>query len=292
MSKCCICPRRCGADRSVNKGFCGGGAEDFKVSKVMVHRGEEPVISGTRGSGAVFFGGCNLRCVYCQNRDISRGGKGVIFSFADLEKAVFSLVDKGVHNIDFITAAHYAPTLAKFLEKNKPKIGVPIVYNSGGYESVQTLKMLDGLIDIYLPDFKYADDSLAEKYSSAPDYRKVAESAIAEMLRQRGQAVIKDGIMQSGVIIRHLVLPSARKNGIAVMRTVAEKFGGALVSIMRQYTPSFNSSEFAELDRKVTSFEYESVVKEAERLNLSGFIQQKGCETSDLTPNFDDIFSE
>lgn len=292
MSRCSICPRRCGADRSADKGFCGGGAEDFKVAKVMVHRGEEPVIGGTRGSGAVFFSGCNLRCVYCQNAEISRGGKGEALSFFDLERAVFSLADKGVHNIDFITAAHYAPALAKFLEKNKSRIGVPVVYNSGGYESVETLKMLDGLIDIYLPDFKYADNSLAQRYSSAPDYRETAEAAIAEMLRQRGKAVIKDGIMQSGVIIRHLVLPSARRNGIDVMRIVAEKFGDALVSIMRQYTPSFNSSDFAELGRKITSFEYDSVVKEARLLGLDGFIQLKGCETAALTPDFTKISDE
>ena len=256
----------------------------------MVHRGEEPVLSGTRGSGAVFFGGCNLRCVYCQNHEISRGGKGRIFSCEELEQAVFSLADKGVHNVDFITAAHYAVPLARLLERIKPKLKVPIVYNSSGYESAETLKILDGLIDVYLPDFKYCDDALAEKYSSAPDYKEVATAALAEMVRQRGKPVIKDGIIESGVIVRHLVLPGARENGKLVMRLIAEKFPSALVSIMRQYTPSFNASDFKELGRKVTSFEYDSVVKEAERLGLNGFVQEKGCETDDLTPDFDFVF--
>ncbi len=289
MNKCCVCPRECGVNRSAGVGFCGVG-EEFFISRIMAHRGEEPVISGTRGSGAVFFGGCNLRCVYCQNYEISRGGKGETFSFERLEKAVFELIKKGVHNIDFITATHYADRLARFLEKTKPKIPVPIVYNCGGYESAETLKKLDGLIDVYLPDFKYADGDLARKYSSAPDYPTVAENAIGEMVRQRGKAVIKGGIMQSGVIIRHLVLPSARKNGIDVMRVIAEKFPSALVSIMRQYTPEFNRSEYKELSRRITAFEYESVVNEAVKLGLNGFTQNKGCATAELTPSFDEIF--
>ena len=243
MSKCYICPRRCGTERSAAVGFCGGG-NDFRVAKIMIHRGEEPVISGTHGSGAVFFGGCNLRCVYCQNAPISSGGEGEVFSSARLEHAVFGLAEKGVHNIDFITAAHYAHLLAPLLEKIKPRLNIPIVYNSGGYESAETLKTLDGLIDVYLPDFKYADNALAAKYSSAPDYAQVAEKAVAEMVRQRGRPVIEDGIIKSGVIIRHLVLPGARRNGIGVMRIIAEKFPSALVGVMRQYTPGFNRSDF------------------------------------------------
>ena len=289
MNKCSVCPRECGVNRSAGVGFCGVG-EEFFISRIMAHRGEEPVISGTRGSGAVFFGGCNLRCVYCQNYEISRGGKGETFSFGRLEKAVFELIEQGVHNIDFITATHYADRLARFLEKTKPKIPVPIVYNCGGYESAEALKKLNGLIDVYLPDFKYVDVEIARKYSSAPDYPTVAENAIKEMVRQRGKAVIKGGIMQSGVIIRHLVLPSARKNGIDVMRVIAEKFPSALVSIMRQYTPEFNRSEYKELSRRITAFEYESVVNEAVKLGLNGFTQNKGCANPELTPSFDEIF--
>ena len=289
MKKCDICPRRCGADRENGVGFCGV-KEQFKVAKIMIHRGEEPVISGTRGSGAVFFSGCNLRCVYCQNMQISRGGNGKYFLPEELEKEIFALEEKGVHNIDFITAAHYAVPLARLLERIKPRLKVPIVYNSSGYEDVERLKKLDGLVDVFLPDFKYCSVEAAQKYSSAPDYPSVAVAAIGELVRQRGKAVIEDGLIKSGVIIRHLVLPQMRKDGIEIMRIIAEKFPQALVSVMRQYTPSFNCSDYGELDRKVTSFEYESVVKEAARLSLSGFMQEKGCESSELTPDFDDIY--
>ena len=289
MERCSICPRKCGADRENGVGFCGVKSE-FKVAKIMVHRGEEPVISGSNGSGAVFFSGCNLRCVYCQNADISRGGKGRYFSLDELEKEIFALEEKGVHNIDFITAAHYAVPLAKLLERIKPKLKTPIVYNSSGYEGVETLKKLDGLVDVYLPDFKYCFSETAQKYSFAPDYPSVAMAAISEMVRQRGSAVIEDGLIKSGVIIRHLVLPGGRKEGMQIMRIIAEKFPWALVSVMRQYTPSFNRSSYRELTRRVTSFEYDSVVNEATRLSLSGFMQQKGCETSELTPDFNEIF--
>ncbi len=285
MESCNICPRRCNADRNEKLGFCGM-SNTFKIAKIMAHFGEEPIISGTRGSGAVFFSGCNLRCVYCQNAPISRGGAGKLYSEAKLTDEILRLSDSGVHNIDFITAGHFAPALAEVLSNVKDKVKIPFVYNSSGYELPETLKLLDGLIDVYLPDFKYADSELSRKYSSAPDYPEVAERAIAEMVRQQPECVTEDGLIKKGVVIRHLVLPAARKNSIKVLNRIAELFPGAIVSIMRQYTPEFNASGFKELDRRVTSFEYDSVVEEARRLGINGFIQEKGCETSELTPEF------
>ena len=289
MQKCYLCPRRCGADREKENGFCGGG-NMLKIAKIMIHRAEEPVISGTRGSGAVFFSGCNLGCVYCQNAPISKGGLGKFFTEQEFIDAVLSLCDKGVHNIDLITAGHYVSLLVPALEKLKPRINVPVVYNSGGYEYASTLKMLDGLVDVYLPDFKYYDEKLAKMYSSAPDYRIIAEQAIAEMLRQCGKPVVENGIIKRGVIIRHLVLPGSRRDSINVIRLIGEKFGDAAVSIMRQYTPAFNMSDYTQLSRRVTSFEYDSVVNEAVRCGLKGFIQSKGCETEDYTPDFNEIY--
>lgn len=287
MSKCFICPRRCGADRSETVGFCGCG-ERFRVAKVMVHRGEEPIISGERGVIAVFFGGCNLGCVYCQNADISTRAAGKVMDDDALLAAITERKAAGISGVEFVTAAHFAPALARFLARYKEKLGLTVIYNSGGYESAETLALLSGLVDVYLPDFKYFSREIAAKYSSAPDYPEVAEAAIAEMIRQRPKAVIRDGVMREGVLIRHLVLPSCRRDGMEIMRLIARRFGGALVSVMRQYTPQFNRSDFAELNRRVTSFEYESVAGEAARLALSGFRQEKGCATSEFTPDFSD----
>ena len=177
MAKCYACPRECGVDRDEKRGYCGAGNE-ILIAKTMVHRFEEPPISGTRGSGAIFFGGCNLGCVYCQNAEISVRAAGKPMTAAELEKIIFDLEEKGVHNIDLITAAHFVPYLVPILEKIKPKLSIPIVYNSGGYEKRETLRLLDGLIDVYLPDYKYRSSELAKKFSFAPDYPEVAEAAI------------------------------------------------------------------------------------------------------------------
>ena len=287
--KCYACPRKCGADREKTVGFCGGGS-GLKISKIMIHRAEEPVISGKNGSGAVFFAGCALRCVFCQNVDISVGGKGDFFSPDELYEAVLRLADEGVDNIDFITAGHYLVQLLPVMERLKKRVAVPFIYNSGGYESVNAIRSLDGLIDVYLPDFKYASGELAAKFSGAPDYPEVASAAIAEMCRQKGEYKEEDGLVKNGVIIRHLVLPGHRADSKDVMRIVADKFPSAKISVMRQYTPAFNRSDYAELNRKVTSFEYDDVVREAVRLGLDGFIQEKGCETAEFTPDFDKIY--
>lgn len=289
MENCKLCPRRCGADRVKTTGFCGGGNE-MKIAKVMLHYGEEPLISGSRGSGAIFFSGCNLKCVYCQNAPINSGNAGRIFTESEFIDAALRLRDAGAHNIDLITAGHYVHQLIPALEKLRARLDIPVVYNSSGYEYADTVKMLDGLIDVYLPDFKYAGRELAEKYSSAPDYASIAVEAIREMCRQRGKAVIENGLLKSGVIVRHLVLPGGRRDSIAAMRIIADSFENALVSIMRQYTPCFYRGSLPELKRKVTSFEYESVVDEAVKCGLNGFIQDGSSATDELTPDFNEIF--
>lgn len=286
MAKCYACPRECGVDRDEKRGYCGAGNE-ILIAKTMVHRFEEPPISGTRGSGAIFFGGCNLGCVYCQNAEISVRAAGKPTTAAELEKIIFDLEAQGVHNIDLITAAHFVPFLAPVLEKVKPKLSIPIVYNSGGYEKRETLRLLDGLIDVYLPDYKYRSGELAARFSFAPDYPEVAEAALEEMTRQQPEFVTDDGgIAKRGVIVRHLVLPAHRDDSIAVMRLLADRFPSVKLSLMRQYTPEFNRSKYRELNRRVTSFEYKSVVDEAVRLGLDGFIQDASSATAAFTPDF------
>lgn len=284
-----MCPRKCGADRKKENGACGVG-DDLIVSKLMLHHGEEPVISGTRGSGAVFFGGCSLGCVYCQNADISVRARGEIMSAERLEKEIYALRDAGAHNIELVTAGHYLHKIIPVLERIRPQLGVPVIYNTSAYERVNAIKALDGLVDVYLPDLKYVTPQLAEKYSMARDYPDTAIAAIEEAVRQQPKCTIKGGLIERGVVVRHLVLPGNREEGIKAMRVIAKRFKGALVSVMRQYTPEFNRSAFSELSRRVTSFEYESVLAEAERLGLDGFFQQKGCETNAETPDFNKIY--
>ncbi|MBO5216110.1 MAG: radical SAM protein [Clostridia bacterium] len=289
MEKCYACPRACGVERDKKIGFCGGGALP-RVSKVMLHRFEEPVISGNRGSGAIFFSGCALRCVFCQNASISHTAKGKEMTVDELVTVMLSLQDRGAHNINLVTASHYIPQVALALKKAKRTLTIPVVFNCSGYESVESLRLLDGLVDVYLPDFKYCNSELSARFSHAPDYREVAEKAIGEMIRQKPKIRIEDGLIQEGVIIRHLVLPGHREDSKAVLERIKLLFPTALVSVMRQYTPTFNTSEYPELNRKVTSFEYDDVLKKAIELGLDGFIQDKGCESDAFTPDFEQIY--
>lgn len=286
-SECKNCPRLCKADRSVNKGYCNTGKE-IKLAKYMVHFGEEPPITGTNGSGAIFFSGCNLRCAFCQNYKISDGIKGEEISGERLEEIIFELSEKGVHNINLVTATHFIDRIIPVLKRVKPKLNIPIVYNCGGYERVEVIKELEGLIDIYLPDFKYMDSTLSERYSKAPDYYEYAIAAIREMVRQQPKAIYDGDIMKKGVIIRHLILPKAYKDSINIIAKIAEEFKSnpPLLSIMRQYTPCHNAEKFPEINRKLTSFEYDKVVSLCAELGLKGFTQEKGCETLDMTPEF------
>ena len=291
---CKQCPRACGADRTQGKGRCGA-PWDFWVSRAALHPWEEPCISGTRGSGTVFFGGCNLGCVFCQNRAISRGTPDTVGTLLDgeaLASLLLRLQDKGAHNLNLVTPTHYALQLATVLEAVKPRLSIPVVYNTGGYESVETLRRLDGLVDIYLPDFKYASPTLAKRFSDAEDYPAVALLALQEMLRQSGPPQLDaSGLMMRGTIVRHLVLPGHREDSIAVLELLAKQVGSQafLLSLMSQYTPSFAQGEgIGELKRRVTTFEYTAVSEKAEQLGFSGYFQARSSAKADYTPNFEE----
>ena len=288
---CKLCPRVCGADRVAGqRGRCGMDA-DIVVARAAPHMWEEPCISGRGGAGAVFFAGCPLGCVFCQNRRLSREGFGALVSEQRLGEIFLELQDTGVHNIDLVTPTQYSEALARVLTCVRPRLKIPVIYNCGGYESVETLRMLDGLIDIYLPDFKYASAELAGRYSGAPDYPERAYDAICEMYRQCGPVGFDgDGMMKRGVMVRHLVLPGCRHDSERVLRLLAEAVpvGNIRLSLMRQYTPDFvDRDRYPELGRRLTTFEYRSVVDVADRLGFDGYCQQCGSDSAGFTPIFD-----
>lgn len=284
---CNICPRECGVDRSVTTGVCGM-PEGFVVARAAKHLWEEPCISGTNGSGTVFFSGCTLKCVFCQNYSISTENYGKEISDARLMEIFDSLIEQGVHNINLVNPTHYATRLAKVLkEYNSP---VPVVYNTGGYEKAETLKQLDGLIDIYLPDLKYIDEEKSRKYSKAPNYFSFAYDAIKEMIRQTGSPVLdKNGIMKKGTIIRHLILPKNTNQSIAVIDWLEENVpNDTYISLMSQYTPIVHSETYPELNRKITEREYLKVLS---HLMDSGFenifTQEILSAQEEFIPEFD-----
>ena len=287
---CYLCPRNCGAVRTAHSGnrLCKMG-ELPVVARVAPHYGEEPCISGTKGSGTVFFSGCTMRCVYCQNYVISTEDGGRTIAPERLAECYKELEDKGVHNINLVTADHFAHAVVKSLEIYKPRI--PIVYNCSGYTSPKTLNMLDGLVDIYLPDFKYADDFLAVKYSSAPNYVNTAVAAIHEMTFQVGLPQFDDdGIMKKGVIVRHLILPAHTKNSLEVLDIVKRRFGDqVLLSLMCQYIPmgKVSDREFSRINRKITRREYDKVKLEMMRLGIDGFTQELSSADESYVPEWD-----
>ena len=264
--------------------------DELKIARAGLHFWEEPVISGDRGSGTVFFSGCNLRCVFCQNYNISSNGSGKVVTVERLQEIYRELVAQGAHNINLVTPGHYISAIAESLDK---KLSVPVIYNTNGYDSVASLRSLEGKIDIYLPDLKYVNNSIAGKYSSAPDYFEIATAAIDEMFRQTGPFEIgDDGVMKKGVIIRHLVLPGELENSINVVKYVEEHFpaGSVLFSLMRQYVPCgvVSESNYPELNRKLTDFEYETI--ESVLLNSSiedGFLQDEESADTAFIPLFD-----
>ena len=284
---CSICPRRCGAVRTDTEGggFCGMPAAPA-AARAALHFWEEPCISGTRGSGAVFFSGCNLRCVFCQNGQISHGRFGRPLSVPQLRGIFQSLVDQGAHNINLVTPTHFTPALREALAE---PLGVPVVWNSGGYELPETLRTLEGRVQIYLPDLKYADGRLAARYSGAPDYFAVATAAIREMYRQVGPCVFDgDGILQRGVVIRHLLLPGALENTRAVLDWIARTFapGEVLVSLMSQYTPQPGAEGL--LGRRVTGGEVRAARAYLENLGIAdGYYQDSSSAREEYTPPFD-----
>ena len=283
---CNACPRGCNVDREVSLGYCKS-PEKFKLARASLHYWEEPCISGKNGSGAIFFSGCNLGCVFCQNYEISHGCKGVEVSDDDLVRIMKRLVDEGANNINFVNPTHYSLQLLRVLEKYKPP--VPIVYNTSGYDSVETLKMLDGAVDIYLPDFKYIRPEKALKYSKAEDYPQVAEEALAEMKRQVGEDVFdENGIMQRGMIIRHLVLPSNTNSSISALDYLAENFGDTYISVMAQYVPCGDLTEYKDINRPLTQREYDKVVNHIFDLGLQKiFVQELEAASDEFIPDFD-----
>ena len=283
---CTLCPRRCGAERTAEAGggFCRmpGG---LRVARAMLHHWEEPPISGQNGAGTVFFSGCSLGCVYCQNGDISAGGFGKDISTARLREIFEELIAQGAHNIELVTPTHFLPWILPALT---PRLPVPVVYNCGGYERVETLRALEGLVDVYLPDLKYADGALAAELSGAADYFPVACKAIREMFRQVGPYVLEDGLLTRGVVIRHLVLPGYLDNTRRVLDWIAETFapGDVLVSLMSQYTPTANMT--GRLARRVTAAEYRAAADYMRNCGITdGFVQERTSAEEAYTPAFD-----
>lgn len=285
--KCNICPRECGADREKEKGYCGVG-QDFTLARAAKHMWEEPPISGTKGSGTVFFSGCNLGCVFCQNYEISHGCKGKTVTKERLREICESLISEGVHNINLVNPTHYALALSLFLEKNS--FSVPVVYNSGGYEKTKTLKKLEGKIQIYLPDLKYISDERSGKYSSASDYFSYASRALVEMKRQCPENIFdEEGIMQRGMIVRHLILPKNTNQSLKILDWIKENLGtDTVISLMSQYTPYGKIEAFPELQRKITEREYFKVVDYAENIGFrSIFTQSFLSADEEFIPDFD-----
>ena len=280
---CRLCPRQCGADRTAGlTGFCGC-PDTALVAKTMLHKWEEPALAGAGGSGAIFFGGCTLGCKYCQNAAISTCAAGKKADSAALRQMMEDLISQGAENIDLVTPTHFLPTILPALT---PKLSVPVVYNCGGYERVETLKALEGAVDIYLPDLKYADNTLAAALSGAPDYFETATAAIKEMVRQTGQVTWQGDKVARGVIVRHLILPGHVENSLKVLDWLGDTFapGEILVSLMRQYTPMGGLP--APFDRQVTDEEYDSVLSWMYLNDLEGFTQEDTAADKGFIPDF------
>ena len=288
--RCTLCPRQCGADREKGeRGYCGMPAELY-VARAALHPFEEPPISGTRGSGTVFFSGCSLRCVFCQNSAIRGPESGRPMTVEQLGELFLALEGEGAHNINLVTPTHYADRVAAALALVRGRLHIPVVFNCGGYERVETLRLLEGLVDVYLPDFKYISPQMAREYSAAADYATYATAALAEMVRQTGPVRFDaDGMMTAGVMVRHLVLPGGRKDSAAVLDRIAATVPVADVrlSLMRQYTPDFLPADGPRfIRRRVTYFEYDSVMEHAVALGFTGYFQTKESVGTAYTPDF------
>ena len=286
---CSLCPRNCHVNRYHASGFCHSSHE-IQAARAALHPWEEPCISGTRGSGTVFFSGCTLRCCFCQNYSISSEGFGKKLSVKRLSEIFLELQDAGAHNINLVTATQYIPSILQALDAVSPQLRIPVVYNCGGYEKPETLELLKGYVDIYLPDLKYFSSQLSRKYSRAADYFPVASKAISCMIQQVGPPVFDENkILQKGVIIRHMVLPGCRKDSSLLLHWLKDTLpeGSFLLSLLSQFTPFYKSSEYPELNRRITSFEYNRVLEEAISLGLTdGFMQEKSSAKEEYTPPF------
>lgn len=289
MYKCNSCPRKCNAQRVENeftKSFCGM-PYNAVVARAALHYWEEPIISGKNGSGAIFFSGCSMRCIFCQNLEISHNNKGKMVNKAEFIKIIKSLEEQGANNINLVNPTHFIPFIREVLTEYKPKI--PVVYNTGGYDSVESLKSLEGLIDIYLPDIKYYDSEVSRKYSNCADYFVNASKAVIEMQRQVKSNVIENDLMKRGIIIRHLVLPKNTDQSIKILNWINDNLPkDTFISLMSQYTPCNRTYKYNELNRRIVSAEYSKVIKEYEKLGFyNGFMQERTSADTAYIPNFD-----
>ncbi len=282
---CNLCPRRCDADRAERRGVCGVG-ENPVVARIAPHYDEEPSISGTGGSGAVFFSGCPLGCAFCQNSEISCGGFGREITVPALRRAFDRLIETGCHNINLVNPTHFTPAILSALEAPLP---VPVVWNSSGYELPETLKALEGRVTVFLPDLKYVDSALSARYSGAPDYFERASKALLEMHRQVGAPQLnEDGLITRGLIVRHLILPGCAEDSMRVLDWIKANLPGAWVSLMAQYTPAGRAREYPEIDRRLRKREYERVVNHLIRLGLDeGYVQELSSADERYVPAFD-----
>lgn len=287
--ECSLCPRMCRTDREKTTGYCGV-TKTLRVARAALHFWEEPCISGTEGSGAVFFAGCNLRCVFCQNYEIAGGQQGKEITVQRLAEIFLNLQEQGANNINLVTGTHYVPQIAEALAAAKEQgLGLPVVFNCGGYERVETLRMLEGLVDIYLPDFKYMDSERARRYSHAPDYPETAKSALAEMVRQQPEPIFDErGMMRKGVIVRHLMLPGGIKDSKAVVEYLYGTYEERIyISLLNQYTPLSHVAAYPEINRKLKKCEYDRLVDYAISLGVeNGFIQEGETAEESFIPAF------
>ncbi len=286
---CSLCPRECKADRTKAVGFCGMNDKIY-AAKAMVHMGEEPCISGTKGSGAIFFSGCTLGCIFCQNRDISYGKFGKEISVERLSQIMLELQAKGVHNINLVSGTHFLPSVEGAVNSIKGILNIPIVWNTGGYEKTDTVSRLSFFCDVFLQDLKFYDTEVSSKYAKASDYFSVALKATEKMVKEKGRVSFDEGnIIKSGVIVRHLVLPSKRHDSIKLLGELYNALGTneIILSLMSQYTPPSYKTKYPELDRKITDFEYKSVCEYARELGFKGYFQERSSAVSSYTPCFD-----
>lgn len=286
---CCeLCPRRCGANRAAGQpGVCRGGGA-LRVARAAPHHWEEPCVSGKNGSGCVFFAGCNLGCVYCQNYDISAGDGGSAVSVERLAEIFHELEDQGVHNLNLVTGTHYAPWIRAALEKARPT--VPVVWNTSGYETTDAIDALDGYVRVYLPDLKYFAADRAERYSRAPDYFRTAIAAIRRMTEQVGGVRLDaDGMIQSGVIVRHMPLPHGKEDSLALLEALADAIPPDRIrlSLLRQYVPCGRASDYPEINRRLSTYEYRKITERAAELGFEGYTQERDSADSAYTPPFD-----